>query len=196
MRAKKEPRVLIDLCSGTGDIAYRHLLTTPSACHVYCIDFSKEMLAVAKNKAAKLPLSPEHQLTYIEANVESLPLPSNEADGVTIAYGLRNVTHPEKCIQEAWRTLKPGGCFAILELTRPKNSLLATGHTVYLRWFLPLLGKLLTSNHEAYQYLSTSIHSFLAPDKVEKLLQESGFVNTRSIPLTGGIATIIMGYKP
>ena len=113
-----------------------------------------------------------------------------------MAYGMRNVHEPIKCIQETLRVLKPGGCFGILELTRPQNRLLRFGHNIYLRTFLPLLGKWLTASPEAYQYLCRSIQAFLSPEELEALLKSNGFVQTRCIPLTGGIATIILGFKP
>jgi demethylmenaquinone methyltransferase/2-methoxy-6-polyprenyl-1,4-benzoquinol methylase len=189
------PRVLVDLCSGTGDIAFNYLRSANAPCQAYLVDFSSEMLAHAQRKANQLNLH-SHQLSFIEADVQHLPLPNEMADCVTIAYGIRNVQNPALCMQEVFRMLKPGGCFGILELTRPRSSLMRWGHQIYLRTLLPILGKWLTDNAQAYQYLCRSIETFIAPHELQNLLKANGFVNTQSHSLVGGIATILIGYKP
>ncbi len=189
------PHTVLDLCSGTGDIAFDYLHTSTHPCQAYLIDFSHEMLEQAKRKSTQFPLQPHH-ISYLEADVQTLPLPDQLADCVTMAYGIRNVQSPSYCIREVFRVLKPGGCFGILELTRPNYRLLRLGHQIYLRTLLPILGKLLTDNKEAYQYLCQSIHHFIAPQELEDLLKSQGFVQTRCYSLTGGIATIFIGYKP
>ena len=113
-----------------------------------------------------------------------------------MAYGIRNVQDPSLCIQEVFRVLKPGGSFGILELTRPRSLILRAGHHLYLHKLLPLLGKLLTDNQQAYQYLCQSIETFIEPQEIEKLLQYNGFIQTERLCLAGGIATIILGTKP
>lgn len=187
---------LVDLCAGTGDIAFHYLRSTKTPCQAYLVDFSSEMLEYAKSKAAQLSLSQPSTISYVEADVQQLPLPDQLADHVTMAYGIRNVQHPENCIREAFRILKPGGCFGILELTRPRSSLLRLGHQIYLRTFLPLFGKWLTDNREAYQYLCQSIQTFIPPKQLDDLLRESGFIHRQSYSLLGGIATILIGYRP
>lgn len=186
--------VLVDLCSGTGDIVCDYLRHTQSSCHAYLIDFSSEMLECAKSKTTSY--TAQHQLFYIEADVQQLPLPSQIADYVTMAYGIRNVQEPARCIEESLRILKPGGCLGILELTRPHSRILRFGHQFYLRTFMPLLGKWLTHNKQAYQYLRESIQTFVAPQELEQLLKAKGFIQTKRYALTGGIATILIGHKP
>lgn len=195
LKPTNQPHVLLDLCCGTGDIAFAYLNQTTSPCHAHLIDFSSEMLEEAKRKAEKQDLSSQHQVSYIEANVEKIPLPENFVDCTTIAYGIRNVENPGNCIQDVYRVLKPGGSFGILELTRPQNPLLRFGHYIYLKTVLPIIGKWITKNPEAYQYLCQSIHAF-APQEIEALLKQNGFINTKTYSLTGGIATIMIGYKP
>lgn len=185
---------LLDLCSGTGDIALEYLKASNIPCRAYFIDFSPEMLAFAKEKSRE-KAAPKHRIEFIEADVQHIPLASDFADNATMAYGIRNVKNPAVCIREAHRLLKKGGVFGILELTQPTNPLLKAGHTFYLRFILPILGKLLTDNQEAYRYLSNSIHTFIAPSEIEKMMKEAGFSETECFPLTGGIATIILGRK-
>ncbi|WP_068466469.1 bifunctional demethylmenaquinone methyltransferase/2-methoxy-6-polyprenyl-1,4-benzoquinol methylase UbiE [Candidatus Protochlamydia phocaeensis] len=186
---------LLDLCSGTGDIAFDYLRSVSTPCRAYLVDFSKEMLNCAKEKADQLSFS-SHSLEYIQADVHRLPFLNQSVDCATMAYGIRNVHHPAQCIQEVYRVLKPGGCLGILELTRPSNRLLRYGHQIYLRTLLPLFGKWLTANEEAYQYLRQSIHTFIPPGQLEALFRENGFIKTGRYSLNGGIATIITGYKP
>jgi demethylmenaquinone methyltransferase/2-methoxy-6-polyprenyl-1,4-benzoquinol methylase len=114
---------------------------------------------------------------------------------MTIAYGIRNVKEPSKCFEEAYRTLKVGGTLGILELTEPKNAILRFGHNLYLKRVLPQLGKLLTSNRQAYEYLSQSIGAFTKPDELAARLKKANFTDVKIIPLTGGIATIITAKK-
>lgn len=195
---KRNPssHVLLDLCSGTGDIAFNFLQQTRTPCHAYLIDFSSEMLAFAKQKEARLSQRIPHQFSYIEADVQHLPLPDHFADCAAMAYGIRNVQDPSLCIRDVFRVLKPGGSFGILELTRPRSPLLRRGHQIYLHKFLPFLGKWLTNNQQAYQYLCQSIETFTQPSEIEKLFKFHGFIHTQCHSLAGGIATLILGDKP
>ena len=194
MRQPHPASTLVDLCSGTGDIAFGYLKSIQVPCQAYLVDFSAGMLEYAKQKFEAFPSS--HTIHYIESDVQQLPLPNHLADCATMAYGIRNVKDPARCFQEAFRVLKPGGNLGILELTRPRYRVLRWGHHLYLRYFLPLIGHWLTDNQEAYRYLCQSIHTFIAPEELEKLLQQEGFVETKRISLLGGIATIVVGTKP
>lgn len=191
----QNPKTFIDLCSGTGDIALAFLKSAPPSQQVIMIDFCQEMLDCAKDKADKMNLS-SHHLDFIQADVQELPLADRSASCATMAYGIRNVKEPLKCFQEVYRVLQPGGAFGILELTQPKHPIIKMGHSLYLRYFLPILGKLITSNQEAYRYLCNSIKSFTPPAELERMLILSGFVDTKQIPLAFGTATILIGSKP
>lgn len=188
------PHTFLDLCCGTGDIAFHYLQKATPNCQAYLVDFCSEMLACAKEKSIKLSLT-QHQLHYLESDVQYLPLADASIDCATMAYGIRNVKDPAACIQEAYRVLKPNGRFGILELTRPEHSLLRFGHTLYLKTALPIFGRWLTANREAYQYLCNSIHTFIAPNELEELFLKTGFTHTSRLSLSGGIATILIGYK-
>lgn len=186
---------ILDLCCGTGEIAFGILKNSKKTYEAFLLDFCSEMLSTAKQKGQRLNLK-RHRLHYLQADAQQIPLPNHSIDYVTIAYGIRNVKNPLKCANEAFRVLRRGGSFSILELTQPENVLLRLGHTLYLKTFVPLLGKLLTSNREAYSYLQNSIKTFIPAKDLEKVLQLSGFHRVSCQKLTGGIATIISGIKP
>ena len=100
-----------------------------------------------------------------------------------------------RCIEEVMRVLRPGGRFGILELTRPSHWFLRLGHTLYLKTALPVIGKVLLANKQAYSYLCNSIQNFSSPTELESVMQEKGFQQTWRQPLMGGVATIIGGQK-
>lgn len=189
-----EPKSLVDLCAGTGEIAFRSIKAVPSLETVQLIDFSEHMLEIAKKKAQQAKIA-NPLLSYLQADVHELPLPDNSVDCMTMAYGIRNVCDPSRCLSEIYRTLEPGGSLGILELTEPGNFILKCGHTLYLRTLLPILGKLLASNKEAYEYLCNSIHSFVKPDKLKEQIANTGFRHIRIRRLSGGIATIFIAQK-
>ncbi len=192
---KEGSHTIADLCCGTGAIALPWVKDQKIPQKVYFIDFCAEMLEFAKAKSDHLGLEHLHSLKFINADVQELPLESNSVDCATIAYGIRNVCSPKKCFEEAFRVLKNGGSFGILELTEPKNSFLRMGHRVYLKTALPLLGKLFARNEAAYQYLSHSIQTFVKPEELKLLLEETGFNSVKIIPLSFGIATLIIAHK-
>ena len=162
----------LDLCSGTGDIAYAYLKRQKTAKSATLVDFCPEMLACARHKAEKLKI--KHALSFLKADVQDLPLANDSASVATMAYGIRNVNDPQKCFCEVFRVLSSGGVFGILELTQPAHPLLRWGHQLYLRKGLPLMGKWLTDNQEAYRYLCNSIQVFTPPSELEKMLMRAG----------------------
>lgn len=192
IRAHGESKELLDLCCGTGDIALAYLKQVQKAPEtIYLIDFCAEMVEFAKQKLAGQTVD----LHYIVGDAQEIPLPSASVDAVTIAYGIRNVANPIRCITEVFRVLRPGGRLGILELTRPANPLMRFGHSIYLKTMVPLVGRLLTSNRQAYEYLQRSIQRFIPVQDLQQMLVEAGFVNTSVTPLCGGIATIVVGDK-
>jgi len=190
-----KPKVLLDLCSGTGAIAFEYLQQQKQPLKAYLLDFSEGMLAYAKEQASAKKLE-RHKITFLQADAQKIPLTENSIDCATIAYGIRNVKQPLVCIKEVYRVLKPGGSFGILELTQPTHPLMRFGHRLYLQKILPIMGKLLTSDREAYSYLCNSINTFIPPQELERLMREANFKDIQQKPLFGGIATLISGKKP
>lgn len=191
-----KPDTLLDLCCGTGEIAFSYLKRTSKPCHAFLLDFSEGMLECAKEKATKRPFSPNKEINYIQADAQSIPLSNNSIACATIAYGIRNIKNPQECFNETFRVLRPGGTFGILELTQPANSILNFGHRIYLNSMVPLLGRCFSANEAAYQYLCNSIQSFIRPADLRLLLEKSGFEQVTFLPLSGGVATILIAKKP
>jgi len=190
----QNPDVILDLCSGTGDIVLPYLKQREKPCRAHLLDFSPGMLNQARQKAKRWQLD-RHSLHFMEADAQKIPLPSESVDCATVAYGIRNIQSPQRCYEETLRVLRSGGSFGILELTRPNHFLLRACHRFYLTTALPLLGKWITSNEEAYQYLCNSIHEFVRPERVAVDLKEAGFINVQVKPLLGGVATLILATK-
>lgn len=189
-----EPACYLDLCSGTGEIAFRLLSNMQTNSEAFLLDFSENMLRCAQAKAANQRLA-KHKIHYLRADAQKIPLEDRSVDAVTLAYGIRNIENPEACVQEIFRVLKPGGRCVILELTRPANRLLRLGHQIYTSLFLPIIGRWVASDRRAYAYLKNSIQAFLAPEQLEAILQRAGFQKTSVEPLNGGIATLFVGNK-
>lgn len=194
----QRPETLLDLCCGTGEIAFSYLKSLRQQgvkpCDVTLIDFSEGMLEEARKKAVRHNLDGPH-MRFVVADAQLLPLPNESVDTVVIAYGIRNVAEPARCLDEVYRVLRPGGQLGILELTRPTNRLMALGHAAYLRMAVPLLGRLITSNYEAYRYLCDSVNTFISPDELQHAIRMTGYANSWRKPLMGGIATLFCGQK-
>lgn len=195
VKLEHQPKVLLDLCAGTGEVAYGWLRNQSEPSKAILLDFCQEMLDIAKSKAQKIDLG-KHQVDYIQADAQQIPLPDECVDCVTIAYGIRNVKEPRLCSHEVLRVLRPGGKFAILELTQPQNSFLRMAHGFYMQKVMPFLGGLLTANGEAYRYLCNSVQGFVKPKELEQVLRHAGFKQITSRPLMGGIATLFVAEKP
>ncbi len=187
MRGKRQ---LLDLCAGTGEIGVGFLRENPHA-EAWLLDFCPEMLEVARWKGGPF----QERMTLMVADAQKIPLERERVEGVTIAYGIRNIQRPRSCFQEVYRVLKRGGKLGILELTRPHSAFLRLSHGIYLKGVLPLLGKLMTNNGDAYKYLASSIQAFVSPEEVGRELLGTGFSQVEICPLFGGIATLILADK-
>jgi demethylmenaquinone methyltransferase/2-methoxy-6-polyprenyl-1,4-benzoquinol methylase len=190
--AEHRPRRILDLCCGTGEITFTLLKHSPDPTQVFMLDFCPEMLDCARNRGRHIS---GHTLHFIQGDAQQIDLPNECVDAISVAYGVRNVKEPKRCFAEAFRVMRNGGRFGILELTRPSNPLLRMGHALYLKICLPLIGKLATSNRDAYKYLCTSIENFVDPDQVMTGLSDVGFTHVKSKKLMGGIATLITAEK-
>jgi demethylmenaquinone methyltransferase/2-methoxy-6-polyprenyl-1,4-benzoquinol methylase len=175
-----QPARIVDLATGTGDLAFALSRKLPQA-EITGVDFSEEMLACARAKGLR---------RTILADAMQLPFDSASIDCVTIAFGLRNLPDYAGALREMQRVLKPGGHLLVLEFSLPRLSILRAIYRFYLHGCLPVVGSLLTGERTAYQYLGDSIEQFPADAAMVSLLEGSGFGSISTEPLTSGVVTI------
>jgi len=190
--ATKGTRYFLDICSGTGAIPKAICRVSRSHAMITMVDICPEMLriAVRSTKSAQLSAS------FVAGDAQSMPmLPNDCYDVATMAYGIRNIPDAQLALNEALRTLKPGGRICILELTRPRSAILRGLHKIFVKSAIPALGALISGKPQAYKYLAQSIASFIDPEELSSMMQAAGFRNIAVRPLCGGIATIFTGCK-
>lgn len=189
--ASYRPRTILDLATGTADLAIAEARLPLE--HVVGVDLSKEMLRVAAEKVRKYHL--QELISLEEGVAEHLRFDDNSFDAVTVAFGVRNFTDLARGLSEMHRVVRPGGVILVLEFSEPTVSPLRLLYHLYLHHVLPLVGGLISRNREAYRYLPRTVGEFPSGELFTSLLTETGFTQTRSYPLTFGIATIYEGHK-
>jgi len=188
--AKPGQRVL-DCATGTGDLALEFKRAVGPAGEVIGTDFCAEMLEAAPAKAERAGL----KVTFAVADALALPYPDGEFDVASIAFGIRNVDDPVRCLREMARVLKPGGSVVVLEFGQPRGAFGAL-FRAYSRGVMPVVGGLLTGNRAAYEYLPRTAASFPAGERFVALMREAGvFRATEAHPLTFGTAYVYRGVK-
>jgi demethylmenaquinone methyltransferase/2-methoxy-6-polyprenyl-1,4-benzoquinol methylase len=180
MVASWRPRKIVDLATGTGDLALAVQKKLPDA-EVTGVDFLPEMLELARRKGVR---------ETILADAMKLPFPDASFDCVTIAFGLRNMENWRDALAEMSRVLKRDGHLLVLEFSLPTVSIVRTIYRFYLHRCLPLLGSFLTRKKSAYDYLGDSIEEFPSGHAMIDLIEASGFKHVTLQPLSYGIATI------
>jgi len=176
---------VLDLCTGTADLAIEARRADPPAARVVGVDFSHAMLRVGRDKLTRARLEPA--IALVRGDAMSIPVATRGVDGVTIAFGIRNVEQPDIACREMHRVLRPGGRLAILEFAIPTSPLIRAGYLAYFRFVLPRIGRLVSRHNAAYEYLPASVAAFETPDQLVKILRQSGFTDIRAVPLTLGV---------
>ena len=188
-----EPFRLIDVAGGTGDIALRYAAMSGANATAVICDISPEMLAVGKRKVADAGL--DERITCVEGNAEALPFEAGSFDAYTIAFGIRNVTHIDRALGEAYRVLKPGGRLLVLEFSECRVPVLDALYDFHSFEVIPRLGQLTAGAAEPYQYLVESIRKFPKQEAFASMIRAAGFERVTYRDLTGGIAAIHSGWK-
>ncbi len=183
---------LLDLCTGTGDVAIEFAKLCPDM-QIVGLDLSREMLRVAHEKLAQLNC--DHRVQFVEGNAMELPFAENSFEIVTVAFGLRNLPDRERGLREIYRVLGPGGRTLIVEFSVPQSFFVRSGYLVYLRFLLPWLAGHLAGERAPYEYLRDSILSFPGRAQILEELHRTGFRPVGYRDLTLGIATLYWGGK-
>ncbi len=186
---------ILDVCTGTGDLAFAYDRAAKATVPIVGVDFCHEMLVRAAKKATTAGTNDRVQ--FIESDAQALPFASNTFQLASIAFGLRNITDPDQGLAEIVRVVKPGGRVAVLEFSRPRHWLFGRLYQWYFRYVLPLIGQLISRNREsAYRYLPESVLKFPDYEALAAKLTNAGLTNVKFEPLTFGIATLYVGTKP
>jgi len=188
---KHQHNKILDIATGTGDMAILASKLKPEL--IAGVDISSEMINVQKQKLAKRKL--DHLIKPQVADGENIPFDTDTFDIVMTAFGVRNFENLEKGLQEMHRVLNDGGMALILEFSSPQKSPFKQLYNFYFTRILPRVGRLVSKDMEAYTYLPDSVSTFPSGNDFTEILEDAGFNNTRSIPLTFGIASIYTGEK-
>jgi demethylmenaquinone methyltransferase/2-methoxy-6-polyprenyl-1,4-benzoquinol methylase len=185
---------ILDLCTGTGDLALAYGRATQERVPIIGADFCHEMLVLACQKTSKKQAS--DRVRYLEADAQRLPFPDNYFQIVTVAFGLRNITDTDRGLAEMVRVIRPGGRVAILEFSRPRGRLLGPLYRFYFRQVLPRIGQAISgSKDNAYHYLPASVLEFPDGEALAERLRHHGLTQVNWHPLTFGIAALYVGTK-
>ena len=197
----KPGEAVLDLAAGTGDITLR--LAKRMRGKGAGADIEGRLVSSDIN-AAMLKIGEERltnkgwlkNLEFVIANAEALPFESNSFDLITMAFGLRNVTHQDKALAEMARVLKPGGRVLVLEFSRPKNAVINRFYDWYSFTFLPKMGALIAKDADSYQYLAESIRMHPPQEELKAMFAAAGLVDCEYQNLSNGIVAIHKGVKP
>lgn len=184
---------LLDCATGTGAVMFSILTHyTPTIACMIGIDLSREMMKIGAKLAQKKNC--EHLLSFQHGSATALPFNDHTFDCVTMAFGIRNVDEPTRCLAELYRVLKPGGTALIMEFSLPQNPLIKRLYLFYFRHLLPTIAGLFSRNKGAYVYLNETVESFPYGNAFTTLMTTAGFRATAT-PLTFGISTLYCGVK-
>jgi demethylmenaquinone methyltransferase/2-methoxy-6-polyprenyl-1,4-benzoquinol methylase len=183
----------LDVAGGTGDIAFRIAASAGPNVRVTVADISAEMVEAGRKRAEREGFLGRCRFTV--GNAEMLAFPDKSFDAYTIAFGIRNVTHIDKALAEAYRVLKPGGRFLCLEFSHVDIPLLQSIYDTYSFTVIPAVGKVVTGDGQPYRYLVESIRTFPKQDEFKAMIAKAGFHNATYRNLTGGVVAIHSGWR-
>ena len=189
--SEKRGGTILDIATGSGDLSLEVLRIRPRI--VVSTDFAQTMLNVFQEKLGKRNI--REAISLASCDALHLPFRDESFDATMVAFGIRNFADRARSLREMMRVLKPNGIAVILELSAPRKPVVLQFYNLYSQIGLPLFGKIISRNHEAYRYLPESISTFPDRDEFLSLMLQAGFVDNRAIPLTFGVATIYVGRK-
>ncbi|HLE93066.1 MAG: bifunctional demethylmenaquinone methyltransferase/2-methoxy-6-polyprenyl-1,4-benzoquinol methylase UbiE [Sulfuricaulis sp.] len=184
---------VLDVAGGTGDMAARFALRVGWRGQVVLADINRSMLEVGRTRLADQGYA--GNIAFVQANAENLPFPDDHFDRVSIAFGLRNVTHIDRALASMFRVLKPGGSLLVLEFSRPTISGLNRLYDAYSFNILPWLGRVIAKDEGSYRYLAESIRKHPDQQALQTMMEQAGFERVEFFNLSGGIVALHRGYK-
>jgi demethylmenaquinone methyltransferase / 2-methoxy-6-polyprenyl-1,4-benzoquinol methylase len=190
---KNKPFNSLDVAGGTGDVAFKILDAGGAQTRVTIADISPHMVGEGKKRGEG-----EGRLdrcTFTVGNAEELAFPDCSFDAYTIAFGIRNVTHIDRALSEAYRVLKPGGRFLCLEFSHMNNDALQKIYDAYSFTVIPAVGKVVTGDGQPYRYLVESIRMFPKQEAFAQMIRDAGFERVSHRDLTGGVVAIHSGWR-
>ena len=182
--------VVLDLCTGTGDLA----IELSAKARVIGCDFCHPMLVFGKEKVENSPYL--GKVRFVEGDALQLPFPPNCFDAVTIAFGLRNLQDHVQGLREMYQVLRPGGALVVLEFSQPQIPVFKSFYFFYCTQVLPRVGQYISGKKGPYSYLPQSVQEFPDPQTLETIIRRVGFISTRHYSLTGGIVTLHLAERP
>ncbi len=189
--APHNPKKILDVATGTGDLAIELLNTNPDS--IIGIDIATEMLDIGTEKIKRKGL--ENRIELQEGDAENINFKDNTFDAITVAFGVRNFENLNKGLKEMCRVLKPGGIVAVLEFSKPKSFPFKQAYYFYSKHILPRMGKAVSKSDEAYKYLPESVRGFAEDKAFLYELEKAGFAEAKQNRLTMGIATLYSATK-
>jgi demethylmenaquinone methyltransferase / 2-methoxy-6-polyprenyl-1,4-benzoquinol methylase len=195
-RAVKElkrysPASILDVATGTGDFAVALSALRPK--NITGIDISEKMLKIGKQKIRDKYL--DSLISLQPGDAENIPFGDSSFDAVTVAFGVRNFENLQRGLNEIYRVVKPGGAFAILEFSKPRNILIKVLYYFYFKIIMPFAGRIISGNNRAYGYLPESVMAFPEREVFLEHLRKAGFEKNRFIPLSLGIVMLYLSEK-
>lgn len=188
---KQEPKTILDVATGTGDLAIAMLKTNPKK--IIGVDISNGMLEVGRKKMKEKSL--DHIISLQQADSEDLPYDDESFDAVCVSFGARNFENLEKGLSEMRRVLRKGGKLYILEFSQPTAFPFKQIYQFYFKAILPLIGKMVSKDNSAYSYLPESVSAFPFGKQLNNIIERCGYTNAKNIPLTLGISSIYIAEK-
>ena len=188
----REGQKVLDIAGGTGDLSEAFAKRVGPTGTVVHTDINEAMLRTGRDRLLNQGVA----LPTTICDAEKLPFPTGTFDIVSVAFGLRNMTHKDLALAEMTRVLKPGGRLLVLEFSKPSNPLLSTIYDKYSFTALPIMGQLITQDADSYRYLAESIRMHPDQETLKKMMEAAGFVNCRYQNMTGGIVALHTGIKP
>ena len=189
--AKYQPKTILDVATGTGDLAIEAVKLNPD--RIIGVDISDEMLNAGRKKIAKRKL--EHKISLQKGDGEDLSFDDNTFDAITVAFGIRNFEDLEKGLNEMVRVLKRGKHLVVLEFTTPQSRWFKKIYQIYFNNILPVIGKVVSKEDKAYTYLPLSVNAFPSNEQFVRKLEYAGLKLMDHIPLTAGICAVYLCEK-